>query len=172
MQYKFSQYNPNLHDRFTALTVQQPYASKLLEMAYELDGIKYAEKTIEVRSKKTNFRGDIIITSSATPIIEGLMSGVILGFVELYDCKPMAAFNLEDWEQTAIPKKERKNYSDCYGWLMRNPRKVVEFPVSGQVGLWNLVYTKGEIIEYPRVIGFEKKCINLIKEQINEKIIL
>ena len=57
MQYKNSEFNPDEHDRYPALTVKQPYADNLVTFDQEIDGVKYAVKRIEVRSKKTKFRG-------------------------------------------------------------------------------------------------------------------
>ena len=90
MQYKNSEYNPNLHDKWHALTVRQPYAQHLVTAAYvDDDGTVYGEKSIEVRSRATNYRGDLLVCSSATPVIPGMESGVTLGIVEVYDVRPI-----------------------------------------------------------------------------------
>lgn len=156
MQYNNSEYNSELHDRWKSLTVKNPYATQLIRIEYEENGIYYAEKTIEVRSKNTSYRGDLMICSSSKPIIAGMESGVTLGLVELYDVKPISEFTPEDWEKTCISEEKRKNITKGYGWMMRNPRRVIEFPVKGQLGIYNLVYTKGLIIEYPKVVTLGK----------------
>ena len=88
MQYNNKDYKPKLHDRWRALTVKNPYATQLVTAAYEDNGIVYGEKCIEVRSKNTPYRGDLMVCSSANPVIAGYESGVTLGLVELYDVKP------------------------------------------------------------------------------------
>lgn len=152
MQFSNKEYDPEIHDRWPALTVKQPYANELVNVIYEHEGISYASKSIEVRSKYTPFRGDIMICSSKNPVLPGMESGVTIGLVELYDIKKVSDFTNEDWEQTRIPPEKRKHITKGYGWLMRNPRRVIEFPIHGQLGIYNLVYSKGIIIEYPRKV--------------------
>lgn len=159
MQYPNKEYNPELHDTFKALTVKQPYASNLLNISHKEGENSFADKSIEVRRRPTKYRGDILICSSATPIIYGLESGVSIGLVELYDIKPISEFTALDWEKTLIPEEKRQFFKQGYGWLMRNPRRVIEFPVKGQLGIWNLVYTKETIIEYPTMIILDDKAV-------------
>ena len=175
MQYDNKDFNPEVHDRFKALTVKQPYASALVEfLKQELFGTppdfelrRFAIKSIEVRSRTTSYRGDLLICSSAKPEIAGLMSAATLGFVELYDIKPVSAFTPEDWENTSIPEEKRKNIKGGYGWLMRNPRRVIEFPIKGQLGIYNLVYTKGLIFQYPENVVCDKESFDLLRGSSN-----
>lgn len=162
MQIDKNNYNPKLHDIYKALTVRQPWAD-LLTRAVSRDekGNYQADKTIEVRTRNTSFRGDLLICSSAKPIDQWgrHQSGVTCGFVELYDVKPVEEFTPEDWAATCIPEDMRPKTG--YGWLMRNPRRVVEMPIKGQLGVYNLIVPKGDIIEYPREMamgadGWEK----------------
>ena len=168
MQYKNSEYDSEIHDRYPALTVKQPFADNLVQFEKEINGIRYAIKSIELRSKKTKFRGDLLITSSANPVLPGLYSGVTLGFVELYDVKPAKELTPEEWEQTTIPDNDRKKYMNGYAWLMRNPRRVIEYPIMGQVGIWNLVYTKGDIMLYPTALQVDKKSYELLNKKQDE----
>lgn len=169
MQYNNSDYNAEQHDRWRALTVKNPYATQLVTVAYEDNGITYAEKCIEVRSKNTPYRGDLMVCSSANPVIAGMESGVTLGLVELYDVKPIKDFTPEDWAQTRIPEEKRKHITKGYGWLMRNPRRVVEFPIKGQLGIYNLVYTKDIITEYPRALVMDKESYEIAQKQGGQK---
>lgn len=167
MQIENNKYDPDKHDRFRGLTVKQPYAGDLVTAAYkDVDGNIYGVKSIEVRSRRTQYRGDILICSSASPVLPGLMAGVTLGLVELYDIKPVSEFTPEDWENTRIPREKRKDIKKGYGWLMRNPRRVIEFPVKGQLGIYNLTYDKGEIMTYPQNVVIDKKGWELIKKQL------
>lgn len=169
MQYDNKEYNPELHDKWRALTVKQPYADYLVTESCEQDGNIFAVKSIEVRSKNTSYRGDIMICSAANPVIPGMESGVTLGLVELYDVKPVKDFAPEDWEKTRIPAEKRAMIKKGYGWLMRNPRRVVEMPVKGQLGIYNLVYAKGEIIQYPRVLKIDSESRKIIRRQMKGK---
>ena len=170
MQFDNKDYNPAQHDRWRALTVKNPYATQLVTAAFEDNGIIYAEKSIEVRSKNTTYRGDLLICSSKNPDLPGYENGVTLGLVELYDIKPVADFTPYDWEQTRIPPEKRKAITKGYGWLMRNPRRVIEFPVKGQLGIYNLVYTKDCILPYPVAMVMDKEGYELAtrKEANNE----
>lgn len=157
MQFKIDQYKKSEHDRWRALTVKQPYATDLVTVAYKDEtGVEFGVKSIEVRSKNNHYRGDVMICSSASPVLHGLESGVCVGLVELYDVKLCKDFTQEDWDNTRIPEAEQHKYKKCFGWMMRNPRRVIEYPVTGQLGLFNLVYTKDTITEYPRVLAMDK----------------
>lgn len=161
MQFNNKDYNPAQHDRWRALTVKNPYATQLVTAAFEDNGVKYAEKSIEVRSKYTNYRGDLLICSSKNPDLPGYENGVMLGLVELYDIKPVSEFTPFDWAQTRIPPEKRKAITKGYGWLMRNPRRVIEFPVKGQLGIYNLVYSKDCILPYPVAMVMDKASYEL-----------
>lgn len=144
MQYDVKNYDPIFHDKFKALSVKQPYAG------YIADG----EKTIEVRSKKTSYRGKLLICASkdGKPLEDAPGYGCTLAFVDLYDCKPLSELTDDDWKLTKIPDNVVENLKKSnkgYGWFMKNARRVIEFPVKGQLGIFNLIYTKDVIMEYP-----------------------
>ena len=161
MQRPLLEYDPLEHDKFHALTVRQPYAQDLVTPKTTAeDGTIYGVKSIEVRSKPTKYRGKLLICSSKTPVYPNYMSGSTLGFVELYDIKPVSEFTDEDWNKTRIPVADRSKIKRGYGWLMRNPRRVVEYPVHGQLGIYTVVYDKGEIIEYPTHIVYDEQAYN------------
>ena len=168
MQIEKKHYNPERHSVYKALCVKQPYADLMTVAAFRDEkGEYHAEKTIEVRSRKTNFRGDILICSSAKPQLPGRESGVTCGFVEIYGVKPIEEFTPEDWTATCIPEDKRP--SKGYGWLLRNPRRVVEMPIKGQLGIYDLIVPKDDITEYPRAVKFGQEGFNLINKQINER---
>lgn len=170
MQYSNKDYNPEKHDRWRALTVKQPYANDLVTEAYkDENGIVYGKKTIEVRSKNTSYRGDVLICSAASPVYPGMESGVTLGLVELYDVKPIKEFTPEDWENTRIPKEKRAKITKGFGWMMRNPRRVIEMPIKGQLGIYNLVYTKDCIFPYPVAMVMDKKGYELARKEANNE---
>ena len=167
MQRNLRDYNADTCERYRGLVVKQPYANYLVTAAYRDDaGNVYGEKSIEVRSKNTAYRGDVLICSSVKPEVSGMECGVTLGFVELYDVKPIAEFTAEDWDKTRIPEDKRGEITKGYGWLMRNPRRVVELPTRGQLGIFSLVFDKGDIIEYPRRLVIDEKSWRLIQKQL------
>lgn len=140
MQHDFKNYDPEKHDRYRALSVQQPYAF------YIQDGLK----TIEVRTRPIKYRGDVLICASAKPIrkdFAGFPLACTIAIAELYDIKPLKDFTEEDWLRTCIPSKEYEKYRG-FGWLLRNIRPVVELPIKGQLGLFNAVFDKDEIQFY------------------------
>ena len=168
MQIDRKDYNPDQHDVYKALSVKQPYADLLTRVVFwDESGEYHAEKTIEVRSRNTNYRGDLLVCASAKPELPGRMSGVTCGFVELYDVKPIEQFTPEDWAATCIPEKDRPR--NGYGWMMRNPRRVVEMPIKGQLGVYNLIVPKGDITEYPREMVLDSYGWDVVQQQIKTK---
>ena len=163
MQINTKEYNKEIHDIYKALTVKQPYADKLVRPIYIKNGMAFAAKQIEVRTRPTSYRGELLICSSKKPILPGRESGKTIGLVELYDVKPVVEFTSEEWELTLIPPLERYKYLNGYGWFMRNPRRVVEMPVKGQLGVYNVVVPKGDITEYPECITVDEKDWRIIK---------
>lgn len=169
MQYNINEYDPDKHDCWRALTVKQPFANDLVKEAYkDENGVVYAEKSIEVRNKYTSYRGDLLVCSAANPVYPGMESGVALGIVELYAVKPVKDFTSEDWERTRIPREKRAKITRGWGLLMRNPRRVVEMPVKGQLGIYRVIYTKGEITEYPRKVVMDEKSWRMLKREIGK----
>ena len=167
MQIDIKQYNPEEHDLYKGLTVKQPYADLLTQVTWQdEDGNFHADKEIEVRSRNISYRGDILICSSQKPVIPLRMSGVTCGLVELYDTKRIEDFTEEDWKLTCIPEQDRPKKG--WGWLMRNPRRVVEMPVSGQLGLYKIVVPKGDITEYPRVMKIGEKGFKEIQKRMKK----
>ena len=167
MQIDIKQYNPEEHDLYRGLTLKQPYADLLTQVTWQdEDGNFHADKEIEVRSRNISYRGDILICSSQKPVIPLRMSGVTCGLVELYDTKRIEDFTEEDWKLTCIPENERMKHG--WGWLMRNPRRVIEMPISGQLGLYNIVVPKGDITEYPRVMKIGEKGFKEIQKRMKK----
>ena len=111
-----------------ALSIKQPFAELILT------GMKDREH----RSRKTNYRGEIVIHSSLKPDKEFMdewgfnehkfMNGYLLGKVEIYDCKQVG------------PER--------YAWLVRHPvmfKKII--PARGNLGLWPVDLEDVETIE-------------------------
>lgn len=51
MQYNNKDYKPELHDRWRALTVKNPYATQLVTAAYEDNGIVYGKNVLRYAAK-------------------------------------------------------------------------------------------------------------------------
>ena len=169
MQIDRKDYDPEQHAVYRALTVKQPFADLLTRVVFRDDtGAYHAAKAIEVRSRNTQYRGDLLICSSAKPVDPWgrHLAGVTCGFVELYDTKPVEEFTPEDWAATCIPEGERHKYRKGYGWLMRNPRRVVEMPIKGQLGLYNIYVPKDDITEYPREMALGRDGWRMIQKQM------
>jgi hypothetical protein len=114
-----------------AISVQQPWAHAIIHLG----------KDVENRSWKGRYSGLVLIHASARvprdprdlllewlsnppseKSLRGLPGGVIIGVVELYDY-------VQD-------SKSRWAGSDCWHWLLRNPRPIKPVQCSGRLGLW------------------------------------
>jgi len=89
-----------------AISIKEPYASEILE----------GEKTVEYRSWKTNYRGDLLICASQSPRMK--LSGKAVCIVNL--CK--------------ITGDEFSEYE----WHLNDIRPVEHFPVKGKLGLFEV----------------------------------
>ena len=124
MQFNSKEYDPEKHDRWRALTVKQPYANDLVTAAYKDEKRRclQGENQLKLEAKKTSYRGDVLICSSAKPVYPGMESGVTLGLVELYDVKPIKDFTPEDWENTRIPKEKREKITKGFRLADAQPK--------------------------------------------------
>lgn len=102
-----------------AISINNPYATQIMQ----------GSKTIEYRSWDTKYRGDLLICSSANPIIPGMLSGHALCIVNLAN--------------TAYDSTE-----DMYAWHFLNVRKIKAFPVKGKLNFFDvddaLIHYAGE----------------------------
>lgn len=92
--------------------------------------ITYGIKTIECRTWKTDYRGDILITSSAKKIHDTI-PGHALAVAELYDIRRMC----KDDAVSACMKPQDCT-PDKYSWFLRNVRLIEPFAVNGKLSLW------------------------------------
>ena len=90
---------------------------------YYADKILYREKTIECRSWKTSYRGDILICSTAKKV-EGTIPGHALCVAELVDVVPFDESHLDDACMDEVPY-------DAYAWILDNFRIIKPIPVKG-----------------------------------------
>lgn len=166
MQVDPKKYDAEKHEKYCALSVKQPFADDLVNIAYKDDeGNSFGFKSIEVRSRCTSYRGKLLICSSKSPKIPNMQSGCALGFVEVYGVKRVKDFTDEDWDNTRIPRARRSEIKSGWGWLVRNPKRVVELPIKGQLGIFNIAFEKGDIVEYPRIVKVGRDDFNLLNKR-------
>lgn len=89
------------------------------------------QKSIEVRSWDTNYRGDILICSTAKKY-HGTIPGHALGVVTLESIHP---FTKKDCESALMLPAEWK--PGLYAWVFTNNRLIKPEPVKGKLSLWN-----------------------------------
>lgn len=106
-----------------ALSIKNPYATYII----------LGEKTVEVRSWRTKYRGPLLIVSSASPKIG--LTGHALGFVELVECRP---FRPRDARAACGPWEP-----GFYAWVLGRPRAIRPFPVKGQLNLYPVKLPRG-----------------------------
>lgn len=139
MQFKAKQYDADKHEKFKALSVNQPYAGLIAA------GIK----TIELRKTDRKYRGQLLICSTVNPKTKE--PGQTLAFVDLYATKKVSDLTPEELTNAQVSNKVLERFKDGYAWFLRNPKRVIEFPMKGQLGIFELIYTKDTIIEYPPI---------------------
>ena len=112
-----------------AISIRNPWADLILG----------GEKTIEVRTWQTKYRGDLLICSSANPKIEGMISGYALCIVSLDDIEPFKPWHckaacIDDWAE------------GYYAWHFSNVRLVAPFKVKGKLNFYDVDDKKIKIV--------------------------
>lgn len=117
-----------------ALSITEPYASLICE----------GRKTIETRSWKTSYRGDILIHASATRIpkeyrtllsyVSQTRQGNIIAKAKLVDCIEMT----DDWIDTLDDEEKKFGFysSGRYAWVLDNIEPIKPIKAKGRLGLW------------------------------------
>lgn len=108
-----------------ALSVKQPWAELIAR----------GEKTIEVRSKPTKYRGPLLIVSCKRPNV--WVTGHAIAVVDLVDCRPMAKAD----EEAAL----RERWVGAKAWVLENPRRVEPVPVTGKQGVYDVDLDLGRL---------------------------
>lgn len=104
------------------------------------EAIALGEKTIEVRTWKTNYRGPIVICSTAKKLY-GTIPGCALAVVNLIDVVPLKPDHLEDAMMDV-----RYFRNGLYAWILDDNRIIKPIPVKGKLSLWE--FEKENEIEY------------------------
>jgi hypothetical protein len=93
--------------------------------------ILFGQKTIECRTWKTDYRGDILICSTAHKL-KNTIPGHAICVVRLADVVPFKREHLDAACKTA------STYSrDDYAWILADLRLIKPFAVKGKLSLWN-----------------------------------
>jgi len=114
-----------------AISVRNPYAHFIL----------CGEKTVECRSWQTDYRGDLLICSSANPKIKDTISGHALCVATLESVEPFTKEHLNAACMGDMP--EGKNYA----WHLSNVRVIKPFPVKGKLNLFDVEDDRIEIFD-------------------------
>ena len=98
-------------------------------------------KTIECRTWKTDYRGDLVICSTAKKY-HGTIPGHALGVVTLADIVPFEKKHLK--AAGMLPSEFRPG---CFAWILTDNRIITPQPAKGKLSLWE--YT-GPVEYVPR----------------------
>lgn len=98
--------------------------------------IRSGKKTIETRTWKTNYRGEILLCASKIPKTK--LSGHAFAIADLVDVKPMIK---EDEIRAGC-----EIYPRAYSWFLQNIRMITLIKVKGQLGLFEIdLKKKGDL---------------------------
>lgn len=105
-----------------ALSVRQPWASKIAS----------GEKSLEIRTWSTKYRGPLLICVSASPKIDGLPHGVALCVVDVLDCRRVTADDAAAACCDVDPLAE-------FAFVLANPRPLEVTPaIKGRLGFFDV----------------------------------
>lgn len=88
-------------------------------------------KSVECRTWQTDYRGDLLICSTAKKS-KGTIPAHALCIVELYDIVP---FEKKHLQLAAMQPKDFQ--AGTFAWKIRNNRIIKPIPVKGALSLWN-----------------------------------
>lgn len=104
------------------LSVRQPWASMILS----------GEKTIEVRTWSTKYRGPLVICASKSPKISDAPTGCAVCIVDLIDVRPITHSDAASACCGVDPSRE-------FAWILSSPRLIPSLPpVSGRLGIFEM----------------------------------
>jgi predicted transcriptional regulator len=126
------------------ISVSQPFAELIIT----------GKKTIELRKWNTNFRGEILIHAPLKIRIEDcqrlkinqrLVTGAIVGKVELYDVKKYNSAK-EIREDKKFHLASKYIHEKTFGFFLKNPKQFrIPIPWKGQLGLFDVELPKAKI---------------------------
>lgn len=111
-----------------ALSVKQPWAELIAS----------GRKTIETRTWRTKYRGPLLICASKNIdnracsyhgfVPNRMEAGFAVAIVDLVNCRPMVLADRPD----AMCELNK------YAWVLENVRRIKQFPVKGQLGVFGV----------------------------------
>lgn len=114
-----------------SLSVRNPYAHLIL----------IGEKPFEFRTWRTDYRGDLLICSSANPKIKNTVCGHALCIVKLNDIFEVTAKNYREFGLDEKPDGK------LYAWQLTDIRVIKPFPVKGKLNFFNVDDNLIEVID-------------------------
>jgi len=106
-----------------ALSIKEPWATLILE----------GKKTIETRTWKTNYRGEILLCASKNP--KSNISGKAFATAKITACIPMT----KEHERNALCEI----YPKANSWFLTEVKKIEPFEVKGQLGIFEVEFENG-----------------------------
>ncbi len=101
-----------------AISIKEPWATKIYS----------GEKTIETRTWKTKYRGDLLLCASLNPKSD--LSGYGFAIAKLTDIQPM----IKNDEKFACCEY----YPGAYSWFLSDVKIITLIKIKGQLGLFNV----------------------------------
>lgn len=131
-----------------AISIRNPYAHFIL----------CGEKTVECRSWQTDYRGDLLICSSANPKIKNTICGHALCIARLDSIEPFTKEHLDGACMGDMPEKP------SFAWHLTDIRVIKPFPVKGKLNFFNVDDDLIEIIDNGDDSLTEKEADELYKK--------
>lgn len=117
-----------------ALSVRNPWAHMIM----------VGEKELEFRTWQTDYRGDLLICSSANPKIKNTICGHALCVVKLHEVYEVTKDNYKDF---GLEKSDIADGGKLYAWQLIDVRLIKPFPVKGKLNFFNVDDNLIEIID-------------------------
>jgi len=114
-----------------AISIRNPYAHLIM----------CGEKEIECRSWQTDYRGDLLICSSANPKIKDTICGYALCIVRLDGIEPFKKEHLDAACMSEMPEGKQ------YAWHLTDLRIIKPFAVKGKLNFFNVDDKQIEILD-------------------------
>ena len=115
--------------RIKALSVRQPHA----------DRIARGLKTLELRTRRTHYRGPLLICASSHGGGDGLPRGVAVCVVRMTDCREVGVHSPDtlaaDAAASCVDLDRRDDY---WGYVLTGARKTQPVPVKGRLGFFDV----------------------------------
>ncbi len=114
-----------------AISIRNPYAHFIM----------CGEKTVECRTWQTDYRGDILICSSASPKVKNTICGYALCIARLDSIEPFKKEHLHDACLGDMPEAK------SYAWHLTDVRQIKPIAVKGKLNFFNVDDSLIEVID-------------------------